>query len=246
MDDNWNMSPEERRFRTRLWRSSAGFCLASALFFLLRAQYMNMLVCLGTVVLVSLPFLMGRLLGFGLRRSFFVFCLLYALGPMLGKAFRLYYLTTWWDKLLHTCGGVTFGVFGVYIALRLNSQTPLTPVLRAVFGLCFSIAVSAVWEFFEYGVDFFFAADMQQDTVVNAIHSHYLSTAPGVLRSIPVIREVSLDGAPLDIGGYLDIGLIDTMHDMLVEALGALAFFLWYLADKDRHPLIFLPEKPDG
>ena len=32
----------------------------------------------------------------------------------------------------------------------------------------------------------------------------------------------------LNLGGYLDIGLIDTMNDMILESFGALAYVLYY------------------
>lgn len=213
--------------------------MLSAGYFLAMGQIINVLICLGTLLLVTLPLLAQHFLGLGLCRSFFIFCVLYAMGPMLGKAFKLYYLTSWWDKLLHTCGGVAFAAVGACLASGVNGGQQTSLVMRAVFGLCFSIAVAAVWEFFEYGVDYFFAADMQNDTVVSAIHSHYLSAAAGGMRSISGIEEVTLNGVPLGIGGYLDIGLIDTMRDMLVETAGAVLYTVWYLFDRDRNPQLY-------
>lgn len=227
----------EMRDLAWLWRLCAALCLVSALIFLWAGDWASVLVCLGTVILVLIPPAAVRL-GLRFSRGFLVFCVLYAMGPMLGKAYKLYYLTNWWDKLLHTCGGVAFAAVGTCLAAGLNGGRDTSPVLLGVFGLCFSIAVSAVWELFEFGVDWLFAADMQNDTVVHAIHSHFLSDTPGVLRSIGDIREVTLDGVPLEAGGYLDIGLIDTMQDVLVETVGALGFFLWSLAG--RKPVLWI------
>lgn len=238
MGGSSRLSSKKSDLRTWLWCIGSLFCLASGAWFLHGGETVSMLVCVGTVFLISLPYLAGRLFGFELRRGFFVFCLLYAMGPMFGKVFKLYYVTNWWDKLLHTSGGFVFAVLGSCFAFRLNGKKDTSLALRAVFGLCFSIALSAVWELFEYGVDCFFAADMQHDTVITAINSHYLSDTAGGLHSIQSIREVTLNGVPLEVGGYLDIGLIDTMQDILVETCGALVYFVWYLIDKDRHPLI--------
>ena len=48
----------------------------------------------------------------------------------------------------------------------------------------------------------------------------------------------------LGIEGYLDIGLIDTMHDLIIAALGTLIFFVYVIIDRDRHPMISnLPKK---
>ena len=38
------------------------------------------------------------------------------------------------------------------------------------------------------------------------------------------IEEVLIHGEPLGLGGYLDIGLIDTMEDLFVNFIGAVVF----------------------
>ena len=238
---------QERNNPLWFWGLCAGFCVVSGGWFLCRGEWLEGLLCLGTLVLVTLPVGVERVLGWKLDLGLFVFLLLYAMGPMLGKAYKLYYLTGWWDKLLHTCGGVAFAVLGTCLAGRLNGGRDTTPLMRAVFGLCFSIAISAVWELFEYGVDTFFGADMQNDTVVTAIHSYLLSDTAGVLFDLPDIREVAVNGVPLEVGGYLDIGLVDTMGDVLVETIGAVVFEIWYLLDKEKHSLIeFAPKSPNA
>jgi len=226
------------KLRFWVWLACAGFCLVSAAVFLMEGDVTASLVCLGTVILVSIPVAVERFFGLRMHTGFFLFCMVYAMGPMLGKAYKLYYLTNWWDKLLHTSGGVVFAVVGFCLAGGLNENQSVSPALRAVFGLCFSIALSAVWELFEYAMDTFFAMDMQGDTLIHSIHSYILSDQPGVLYNIPDIRETLVNGTALPKAGYLDIGLIDTMHDVLVETLGAAAVTVWQLADRDRHPLL--------
>lgn len=48
------------------------------------------------------------------------------------------------------------------------------------------------------------------------INSYLLGSEKGVAGSISDIQSVIVNGEELSINGYLDIGLIDTMHDMLV------------------------------
>lgn len=220
------------------WGCCVIFCVVSGVGFLWKGNILEGLICLGTVVLISLPFLLERCWNWTLNRGFFLFCLLYAMGPMLGKAFKLYYLTNWWDKLLHTSAGFLFAVLGTYLTTALNNGKETSPILQILFGICFSIAVSAVWELVEFGVDRIFGADMQNDAIVNSIHSYLLSDTPGMLWEMPEITSLSVNGTPLEIGGYLDIGLIDTMHDVLVETTGAVVYGVWHLLDRNRHPLI--------
>jgi len=88
---------------------------------------------------------------------------------------------------------------------------------------------------------------MQDDTVVYGLTSYLLGDAVGITGSISDIQSVIVNGAPLPVDGYIDIGLIDSMLDMLLESLGALAACLLLLFDKGRHPLILTnTEKRDA
>ena len=106
----------------------------------------------------------------------------------------------------------------------------LSPFYVAVTAFCFSMTIGVLWEFFEWGVDALMAKDMQKDTIVQAIHSVTLHPEG---RNIPVhVTDIAdtiilhSDGTQtaLGIGGYLDIGLIDTMNDLLVNFIGAIVF----------------------
>ena len=107
--------------------------------------------------------------------------------------------------------------------------------MTAVFALCFSMAVAVGWEFFEYGMDTLFGMDMQDDTVITTITSYLLDGEPGKAGTIRAITAVTVNGKPLPVKGYIDIGLNDTMWDMILETLGALAVVVWYLWDRGRH-----------
>lgn len=98
----------------------------------------------------------------------------------------------------------------------------------------FSISVSALWEFYEYGMDRWFGTDMQRDTLVTAIHSYDLGDAAGVIGSIDQIDSVIVNGVALE--GYIDIGLIDTMGDMMIETAGAVVYAVVFVLDRGRHP----------
>jgi hypothetical protein len=226
----------EGKLRLRIWAVCVAFCLGSGVWFLAAEDVTAALVCLGSVALVTAPVLAEKLLGLRLSRGFYIFCLAYALGPMLGKAYRLYYLTDWWDKLLHTTGGLVFALVGYYLLRAMNRGQPVTPAVGVLFGFCFSVAISGLWELFEFGMDAWFGMDMQGDTLVSGFHSYLLSDIPGSLFPVTDIRAVTVNGQALP--GYVDIGLIDSMGDMLVETLGAVAASAWLLWDRDRHPLL--------
>ena len=87
------------------------------------------------------------------------------------------------------------------------------------------MTIGVLWEFFEFAMDAFFHTDMQKDTVIHTIRSVALDpTHSNKVVTVHGIREVLVNGSDLGVGGYLDIGLIDTMKDLLVNFLGAVVF----------------------
>ncbi len=99
----------------------------------------------------------------------------------------------------------------------------MSPLYLAISAFCFSMTVGVLWEFFEFSMDYFFYLDMQKDFVVNSIASVSLDIT-GSQKPIKVsdIQDVILvlgDGTQqkMGVGGYLDIGIIDTMKDLLVN-----------------------------
>lgn len=205
------------------------------LFLVATKQYSRLPLAFGTLILVLLPAMMERLFQCRLCLPVYIFALLYSIGPMLGQCWNFYYTIAWWDKLLHICGGVMFAIVGVYFFGLLTKQKD-NILAGTIFALCFSVAIAVLWEFAEFGADRFLGMDMQDDTVVTHLTSYLLGEDIGLTGSIENIQSVVVNGIPLP--GYIDIGLIDSMLDMLLESLGALVTCLLLLLDKGRHPLI--------
>ena len=101
----------------------------------------------------------------------------------------------------------------------------LSPLFLALVAFCFSMTIGALWEIFEFSVDNLFHKDMQKDTVIQQITSVALDPTN---RNIPItisnIQDVVVNGESLGLGGYLDIGLYDTMEDLFVSFVGAVTF----------------------
>lgn len=189
----------------------------------------------GTLLLVLLPMLLEKLFQCRICLPVYIFALAYAIGPMLGHCWKLYYTVPVWDKLLHISGGVMFAILGVYFFDLLTKSKDL-PVVRTIFALCFSMAIAVLWEFCEFGADTFLGMDMQDDTVVYGLTSYLLGDAVGITGSIENIQSVVVNGITLP--GYIDIGLIDSMLDMLLETAGAIVTCVILWLDNGKHPLI--------
>ena len=106
--------------------------------------------------------------------------------------------------------------------------------MTAIFALCFSMAVSVIWEFCEYSADRFLGMDMQDDVVVDHINSYLLDDGIGVAGSIENIEEVIVNGQKLPVVGYIDIGLNDTVWDMMLETVGAIVVAVAYVISKGK------------
>lgn len=201
--------------------------------------------CIATVAFVALPLIMTLLFHWKMNVFFYILFTLYTFGPLLGAVYNFYYFTSWWDILLHMLAGTVFAVVGAQFAHALNKNNPTSYLFAAVFGVLVSVGIAVVWEFFEYGCDVLLNSDMQADTIIQTIHTK-INRTDGLADVYDNITETVVNGQSLGINGYLDIGLIDTMHDMIIETVGALIFVVYVLIDRDRHPLIVYCGKGRG
>lgn len=219
------------------------FCLFSIVFFLIKKDLPKAMMGFSCIFFLSIPDSFQRLFRFRIQTALYFFILLYAICPLLGFSYKFYYMFGWWDDLLHCFGGVVFAMFGAYLPKVINKKAPTSLALCALFGLVFSIAVSGVWEFIEFGMDSFFGTDMQKDVLLLQMRPSYLL---GEMLGLPIdqmgdfgaITDVTVNGTQLS--GYIDVGLIDSMCDMIIESLGAVVYTAIYIIGKGKF-FVFVP-----
>ncbi len=238
------LTKKERSIRLVLLAASEGFAFLSTFFFLREGEWTRTALAAVTIILLLLPEAAERVFKRRLKLPFYVLCAFYALGAMLGHSYKLYYKILRWDELLHLLGGFLFAMVGFELAQSIASNGKSSLWFSVLFGLCFSMAIALAWEFFEYGMDTFFGMDMQNDTVVHSIVSYRLGTEMGMTGSFPDIHQVVIDGTPLALDGFLDIGLHDTMADALVETLGAVLAAVCYANGRGRAALFQREAEP--
>ena len=233
----------KKKLKGQEWRHVENKKLVYTVYFILRLSvvlmlvaqffnrnYENVLLCVLTLVLFMLPSAFERRLHIDLPDTLEVIILLFIYAAeILGEIQSYYTSYPGWDTMLHTMNGFLCAAIGFALVDILNREEKvslhLSPFFMAVTAFCFSMTIGVLWEFFEFGMDWFFGMDMQRDTVVNAIHSAALDpTHSNIVITVPDIREVFINGEELGMGGYLDIGLIDTMKDLFVNFLGAVVF----------------------
>ena len=134
-------------------------------------------------------------------------------GPVLGNVYKFYHYIRPWDKLLHMMSGFLAAALGYALPDFLLKEPP-KKAFKCIFAVSLSVAIGGIWEIYEFLLDVLFKMDMQNDTVITEIASYMLGDVPGTIGEIKSIESVSINGEPFE-RGYIDIGLIDTMKDMI-------------------------------
>lgn len=198
-------------------------------------NFENVFLCVLTLVLFMIPSFVERTIKIDVPDTLEVIILLFIFAAEILGEIRAYYIQyPYWDTMLHTLNGFLCAAIGFSLVDILNRSDrftfSLSPVYLAVVAFCFSMTVGVLWEFFEWAMDSFFHLDMQKDTVVHAIGTVMLDptggNVPQHIKGITDVIVVTADGTQrsLGLGGYLDIGLNDTMKDLFVNFIGAVVF----------------------
>ena len=190
----------------------------------------NVFTCLLSLFLLYLPSIIERKLEMRLPTALEITVVVFIFASeILGEIACFYVTVPFWDKAMHTVSGFIYAAVGYSMADILNRDHrisfQLSPVFLAVVAFCFSMTIGALWEIFEFSVDVLLNKDMQKDTVLHEITSVALDpTRSNIPITVSGIRDTVVNGQSLGLGGYLDIGLHDTMQDLIVNMIGALVF----------------------
>lgn len=220
---------------------------------LLHKNYSNAFLCLLSLVLLLLPFFIQKNFHITIPNTFEIIIMLFIFSAeILGEINNFYNLIPHWDSLLHTLNGFLAAAVGFALIDLLNHNSKyfnLSPIYLTLVGFCFSMTIGVIWEFFEYGMDKLFDLDMQKDRIVMQISSVELNedgeNVPVVIPNIETTTIQYRDDYGLKkeliINGYLDVGLIDTMKDLIVNFVGAFIYSIFaylYLYDEKKYNFV--------
>lgn len=219
---------------------------------LLRGAYQSVFLCLLTLLLFDIPVIANKVLKVTLPRELEIVILLFVFAAeILGEIGSFYTHISWWDTMLHTVNGFLMAAIGFAIIDILNNSPRfyinLSPLFVAVVAFCFSMTIGVLWEFFEFGADMLVGTDMQKDRIITEISSVALN--PSGLNEVVHIPNIT-GTALLENGkivymienGYLDIGIIDTMKDLIVNCIGAVVFSVigyFYILNRNKGKGVF-------
>ena len=217
---------------------------------LLRAVWLGrwdqVLYCALVLVEFMIPSFIEKRLRIELTSTLEIIILLFIFaGEILGEIGELFNKIQMWDVILHTISGFLMAAIGVALIDVFNKSPrinfSLSPFFVAFVAFCFSITIGVLWEFVEFSADRYVGSDMQKDSIVYSVNSWELDNGGArfpmkIDNIITTVITGSVNGKPTEItvNGYLDIGLNDTMEDLLVNLVGALAFSIiaaFYIKD---------------
>ncbi len=192
-------------------------------------SYHNMFLGILTLILFMVPQFIEKTVGVTIPTGLKTVILIFIFSAeILGEINAFYIKIPLWDTMLHTTNGFLMAAIGFALIDLFNRSerfsVKMSPYFVAFVAFCFSMTVGVVWEFFEFTMDWFFYTDMQKDWILPTISSVKLDPAGGNHPIKVAVESVVINGEEWNLGGYLDIGIVDTMKDLMVNFLGAVVF----------------------
>ena len=227
-------------------------CVASVLLVMIRqiflGNWQNVMLCVLSVALMYIPVFLKSKMGITLPNVLEISVIIFVYAAeILGEISNFYNRIPIWDSILHTTTGFLAASVGFGLIDLLNTHSKriqMTPLFVALISFCFSMTVGVMWEFFEFSGDKLFDKDMQKDRLVTTVSSVMLNPSGEnkevVVKNIDHTILYDKDGNELKVieGGYIDVGITDTMKDLAVNMLGAVVFsaagFL-YIHRRDKY-----------
>ncbi|MDR1074636.1 MAG: hypothetical protein LBL45_13390 [Treponema sp.] len=155
------------------------------------------LQCILGLSVLFLPSALERKFNISFPNMMHILFVLFLYGAIILGQVRGYYQRFYhWDTVLHTLSGVMLSAFGFCIIDIINKSDKinlgLSDWFMSFFSFCFAVMLDTLWEIVEFSMDAALDLNLQQ--------------------------YILPDGAVLT-GRY---ALVDTMKDLIVDALGAL------------------------
>lgn len=170
-----------RHFGTILYYGMRALVVLAIILFLARRDWIDAVTAGFILVLMLAPSLLRRHTRLYLPFELELFIVGFTfLTLFLGSLNNFYERISWWDSLLHFQSGILLGFIGFILVYLLNGGAPkrltLSPFFLAFFAVCFSMAMSVVWEIYEFTADSLFGFNMQRSGLVDTMKDLIVNT----------------------------------------------------------------------
>ena len=221
------------------------FSLGSAIYFatMLPERLRDFFLCIGMPLFVLALFPVEYLIGFKCGNILVFVIIVAVVGGIIGPCYNIYSIIPASDVIVHAITGVLLYCLGYMLAEKLfGTEQGAKPFFaRVLFSVAFCFMIGVLWEFVEFLAVETMHFDMLQDTYVDKIESYLLAgnqTDPVILENITETWVFYNGGADKYVitNGYLDIGIYDTMYDLLIATLGTVVGVLLSVIGYFRFP----------
>lgn len=202
-----------------------GFTLALLILKSSAGQWGHAALCILCLALYSLPALLGLVFRASLPPLLYGIAACFAAAANLGgEVFGLYLQLPFWDASLHFLWGLLAAVIGYsmpdLLGRREGVSRSMPKAAAVLLSVSFAMLIAVLWEFVEFAVDLWFHTDMQKDCWINCVYSVLLQ--PDGLNQAQKVEfaGVLVNGDPWP--AFLDVGLRDTMSDLLWTFAGTI------------------------
>lgn len=135
-------------------------------------------------------------------------------GIVIGSYMGFFDSIFWFDNMMHILSGFVCAVFGYDFAVIIQRKKgACAPTLAAIFALMFALSIAVGWEFYEFLMDTLHGTNLQ-------------------------LAKEGAETAMFDLSKYNNeygyLGLVDTMTDMMMNAVGGLAGMVFMIVLRNR------------
>ena len=219
---------------------------------ILKGNWNNVALCILTLILFTVPTIISKRFHIALPQPLEIIVYLFIFSAeILGEIQNFYGIFEHWDTILHTLNGFLCAAIGFSLVDILNHNEDfhinMSPAFAALVAFSFSMSIGVLWEIGEFTADRYLGKDMQKDRIVQKFQSVMLNkdgenipvNVDNIVRT-EIYANNGQEVIAID-GGYLDIGINDTMKDVIVNFLGAFIFsVIGYLYTKNREGYRFI------
>lgn len=227
------------------------FCVGCMIYSAVELGARDALLAVVYMIFIPAVFVFEYLIGFRVGYILTVLIIFSACGGLLGSSYNVYMILPWFDSLLHAVSGILFFAAGFMLAEVFFGKDNVNKHFfgKLAFAIFFSTTVGVAWEFFEYLISETMGFDMLEDAMVTDIQSYLLSQSHNVAIELNDITQtvITYDGGKEWVinGGYMDLGLYDTLNDLLIAAAGTVSIAIVSIISFYKFPKfnkMFIPE----
>jgi hypothetical protein len=198
------------REQTLLTKVIWGLLLIAAIDALWNWQLSLVFIALSTLALSMAPTLVARWADIHVPASFMLAVVAFVGGTLfLGEVYGFYERFWWWDVMMHGGSALGFGLIGfVFVFMLFQGDRFAAPHGALAFlAFCFALAIGALWEIFEYGMDSLFGTNMQKSGLVDTMNDLMVDVAGaafGALSGWAYLKGRSAVGLQRLIGEFVE------------------------------------------